>query len=253
MKKRDILLLITVIMNLWSMSTFGSMVFSDDFSTDTTANYTWFEEGVGGDDIPLNNYSYDAVNEWVTITTANNNNILMNISIDASQTTSLQSGYFEFSFMPYQTYHIDGLVRMRLYGISDPSDMYMWHFAHNSGLADAGVDQGYRAHLEKWVDGNPIIQEIFIPYPDHYDLGQWHTMAMSFSPTTLSGYLDGQLIGSFSDISSTPINVGSLELVFQQQDQHVDNIFLTPIPSAVVLGSLGLTFSGWILKRRKMV
>ena len=30
-------------------------------------------------------------------------------------------------------------------------------------------------------------------------------------------------------------------------------IVLTPIPSAVILGSLGLTFSGWLLKRKRMI
>jgi hypothetical protein len=27
----------------------------------------------------------------------------------------------------------------------------------------------------------------------------------------------------------------------------------TPVPSAVVLGSIGLTFTGWLLRRRKML
>ncbi|UCH70810.1 MAG: hypothetical protein JSV29_02175, partial [Candidatus Bathyarchaeota archaeon] len=30
-------------------------------------------------------------------------------------------------------------------------------------------------------------------------------------------------------------------------------IVLTPLPSSVILGSIGLTFSGWLLKRRKML
>jgi len=30
-------------------------------------------------------------------------------------------------------------------------------------------------------------------------------------------------------------------------------IVLTPVPSAVILGSLGLTFSGWLLRRRRML
>ncbi len=31
------------------------------------------------------------------------------------------------------------------------------------------------------------------------------------------------------------------------------SVELVPVPSAVILGSFGLTFSGWLLKRRKMV
>jgi hypothetical protein len=133
--------------------------------------------------------------------------------------------------------------------------------AHDSGLEDAGYEQGYRAHLEKWVDGTAVIQEIFIPSPDHYDLGQWHTLGMNFSPTTLSGYLDGQLIMTVSDLTATPITVGSLELVFAQQDQHVDNIFITsdpypapapvpvPAPGAFILAAVGLSCVGRVLRR----
>ena len=33
----------------------------------------------------------------------------------------------------------------------------------------------------------------------------------------------------------------------------LDNVKLTPIPSTIILGSLGLTFSGWLLKRKRMI
>ena len=32
----------------------------------------------------------------------------------------------------------------------------------------------------------------------------------------------------------------------------IDNVEIVPVPSAVILGSLGLTFSGWMLKRKRM-
>lgn len=249
MRKKTIIVLTIVITNLWACDAqCDIIVYNDDFSTDTTSNYSWWSDDYN----PSNHYTYDAVNEWVTITTGDNNNMYMRRSLDAFLLSPLELGYFEFSFMPWQIYETDGLVEMRLYG-SDTSDMYIWHFAHNSGLPDGGYYDQYRARLEKWVDGTPVIQEIFIPTPDHYDLGQWHTLAMSFSPTNLSGYLDGQLILSVSDPTMTPLTIRNLQLVFSQQDQHIDNILITtiPTPGAVLLGSIGLSLVGWRLRKRE--
>lgn len=260
MKRQTILVEVIIVTILFSAIARGGVtgvtLFSDDFSTDTTANYDWAEEGEGDGD-PSNNYVYDASNEWLTITTANNNNVYM--SLGGSLATQPQSGYFEFSFMPYQTYPTDGLVEMRLYGAAGISDMYVWHFAHNSGLPDAGLYDQYRARLEKWIGGTPVIEEIFIPTPDHYDLDEWHTLAMDFSPTTLSGYLDGQLIMSVSDPAMNPISITGFQLVFKQQDQHIDDIYIStdsvpvpiPIPSSFVLASLGFGIVNSRLRRHQ--
>lgn len=228
------------------------VVYSDDFSTDTTASYTWMDEGVGGDGDPSNNYGYDAVNKWVTITTADNENIY----IGASLPTAIESGHFEFRFMPYETYPTDGLVRMRLFTVEGKSYMYMWHFAHQADLEDPGYNDGYRARLEKWVDGLPVIQTVFVPEPTHYDLDAWHILAMDFDPVSISGYLDGQLIRTETDPTATVLAISSFDIVFQQQDQHLDNILITegsyvvPLPGAAMLGALGLSFAAWRLRRR---
>ncbi len=34
---------------------------------------------------------------------------------------------------------------------------------------------------------------------------------------------------------------------------NIDNVEIVPVPPAAILGSLGLTFSGWLLKRKRMV
>jgi hypothetical protein len=239
-------------------SAFGDfVVFSDDFSTDTTFSYTWFEDGNGGDDNPVNNCTYDASNMWVNITTADNDNI----RLGALLSTPIQSGYFQMSFMPWYTYPTDGVVWMRLYGAAGESYSYRWEYAHDNSYADPGEVNQYRAHLEKWVDGTPVVQEVFVPSPDHYDLGAWHTLAMSFGPLAFSGFLDGQLIRTEQDPTAIPIAINSFAIVFRQQDQHLDNILIigepyvgpvqpVPLPGAALLGIIGLLYSASRLQRR---
>jgi hypothetical protein len=229
----------------------GSTVYTDDFSTNTTGSYTWSEAGAG-DGNPANNYTYDASHQWVTVVTGDNVNVYMKGTLSAP----ISSGSIQFSFMPSQTYPTDGLVRIHLFGVGGTSYLYEWSFSHNCDLPDPG----YRAQLEKWVAGSAVIDEAFVPTPASYSLGQWHTMAMVFSPTFVSGFLDGNLMRTETDPTATSILIDSFELVFQQQDQHVDNIVVqgcdscapVPAPAGVLLAALGTATVGWMRRRRAL-
>jgi len=67
--------------------------------------------------------------------------------------------------------------------------------------------------------------------------------------------------GEISDLSGiltgTLLNGDSISCWFNRQDESGDmnygTITLTPVPSAVILGSIGLTFTGWLLRRRRML
>ncbi len=59
-----------------------------------------------------------------------------------------------------------------------------------------------------------------------------------------------------SSLAGHPVNL-VFDLLHDYDDESntfviLDNV-VVPVPSAVILGSLGLTFSGWLLKRRKML
>jgi hypothetical protein len=80
---------------------------------------------------------------------------------------------------------------------------------------------------------------------------------MSFSSLAFSGFLDGQLIRTEQDPTATPIAIHSFAIVFRQQDQHLDNILVTgnpvvpvPLPGAVWLGVVAVSYAGWRLRRR---
>lgn len=192
----------------------------DHFNTNTTGNYIWKEVGDGGDGNPANNYVYDQVNKWVTITTADDDNII--IGRDLSKTFT--SGYFKISFMPWKTWPTDGVTEISVHG--GGGDRYVFSFAHVSSNPDPGNNNQYRANVQKWIGGNAVINRIFIPSPDRYILNEWHTLSIRFSPTTFTGYLDGIEIMSVNDPNANIIPVNYFRIIFMQQDQHLDNIII---------------------------
>jgi hypothetical protein len=242
---------IVLLVGLGATNAFAaSIIFTDDFSTNTTGSYTWSEAGAG-DGNPTNNYTYDAANQWLTVSTADNVNVYMKGTLPAP----IRAGSLQFSFLPMQTYPTDGLVRMHLFGVGGTSYMYEWSFSHNCDLPDPG----YRASLEKWVNGSRVVHKAFVPTPASYALGQWHTMAMIFSPTSISGFLDGQLMRTELDPTAASFMVNSFEIAFQQQDQLVDNIIVqacdscaVPAPAGIFLASLGTAAVSWMRRRRAL-
>jgi len=54
-------------------------------------------------------------------------------------------------------------------------------------------------------------------------------------------------------LTGTTVNFGSTGLTEVNGLLAIGDIELVPVPSAVILGSIGLTFSGWLLRRRRML
>lgn len=229
----------------------ASTVFVDDFSTNTTGSYAWREAGAG-DGNPANNYAYDAANQCVNVLTGDNINVYMKGTLP----TPISAGSIQFRFNPYQTYPTDGLICVYLYGAAGTSYRYVWSFSHDCALPDPA----YRARLEKWVGGTRTIYDSFLPSPSSYSFGEWHTMAMIFSPTSFAGFLDGTMMRSETDPVAAPIQISSFEIAFQQQDQFVDDIMVqacdscapVPAPAGILLASLGTCVVGWMRRRRAL-
>ena len=190
-----------------------SVIFEDDFSTDTTGAYTWWESGDGSDGNPWNNFMYDSLNQWVTITGANDVDIGLRTDLPIAATT----GYIEFEFFPTQVFQIDGRTNLILHGENGSGYRFMMARDHHNR-------DDYRSLLLKWVNGELLIEEIFFPSPSGYALGEWHTFAIAFSPTKVAGYLDGVEVMSRDDPGGNLIQVTGFEVSFAQQNQHLDNI-----------------------------
>lgn len=188
-------------------------IFSDDFSVDSTTYYDWTEFGYTNPYYPKAHYLYDHENQYVDITTADN--IGLAVKYDLSGT--IQSGRIEFDFLPYKTFPYDGTVGLSAHAAN--GDYYEFYYTH-----DAYKGSNYKTKIIKVANGTPVINEIFIPNPNGYALNEWHTVSLDFSPSGMSGSIDGVEIRSQTDLAQNVIDISRFEIKFGQQNQYLDNI-----------------------------
>ncbi|MBI3963872.1 MAG: hypothetical protein HY341_02630, partial [Candidatus Kerfeldbacteria bacterium] len=194
----------------------------DDFSTDTTVQYTW-EESCTSPTAPVSavGYTYRSVGgeSYVDITTAET----CSVTARRQWSTSLIGAVVEFSFRPYATWPTDGTASVVLSNAGDAStNAYRFSRPHAThGPGDFNIE------LEKRVGGTPVIansHDAFTPYA----LDDWHTVAVTITPSQVDAAFDGSVASSGTDGTSTALTFNTLALTFSQQDQHLDTIRVRP-------------------------
>jgi len=64
---------------------------------------------------------------------------------------------------------------------------------------------------------------------------------------------DGSIVSwgmnTYGQVSSAPTGSGFIQIAAGEVTSHA----ITPVPGAALLGVIGLSFSGWLLKRKRMV
>ena len=169
-------------------------ILQDDFSSNTLSNYVVNKQTNYGD------VSYDSANQQLLITSGDN----ANVGIERLLQVASDTGYFEYRFYPLRVFPFDGLTR--IFATDGSNSYYNFHFSHDSAKASPGNWNQYRAILEKVVDGQIVFQKIFIPTPTSYALNTWHTIALRFSPQSVTGYLDGEEIVTVVDPDAQQIS-----------------------------------------------
>ena len=105
------------------------------------------------------------------------------------------------------------------------------------------------------------VQDPSYPVIPSQPLGEWWKIALWNEPSTetvigeIRKVSDNSLVWtrtvSFPSISSNEY-IHGVRLAIEETDwQYLDNISLVPTPGAVILGSIGLTFSGWLCRRKR--
>lgn len=217
-------------------------VYSDSFDTDTTSAYNWLYSTCTPTDEWLysktmckdgdrSSYSYVASMDAVRIITGDDYwwpqdaQYRGRMTVEKQLDVSLVEGHFEYRFKPTQIYLWNGATKIKMYSSSDPTDYYLLSI-HRA------PPEHYPTRLIKSVDGVLVIDEMLRPTPAEYtySLWEWHTLAIDFTPTSLTGYLDGETVLSAADSDSNAISVDTIHIQFYQHDMYMDDIYVEGIP-----------------------
>jgi len=181
--------------------------FSDDFSTDTTGNYTvvdtWTAGGTG-------QFLYDAGGERLQVLTGQvltGNDIGLQFSKSLSP---IDTGQFRIDFLPTQKYPSGGIIKIRL--LEDPNNYYELRNSDGYGPKE----------VTKYVSGTAVDTAVFqFEYVQSID----YSIVINFSPsqTTVSAFGEQLVLNT----DSSAITVSSFEIELTQQDAYFDNLLYT--------------------------
>ncbi len=176
--------------------------FFDDFSTDTTGDYTvtntWTTGGVGS-------FNYDAIGQRAQVLTGDNVGLMFSHNV-----STLDTGTFSIDFLPTTKYPAGGITR--LYLRQDANNYYR--------LSNT---DGYGAWvLEKYVGGILVDSTDFT---SEYSQNINYSITVNFSPGQTTANAFGEVITINNDSSSIMVN--SFEVTSSQQDAYFDNISYT--------------------------
>ena len=182
--------------------------FTDDFSTDTTSQYTtedtWTQGGVGS-------FTYDASGQRVHVQTANDVALQFSRALPASE-----EGGFSIDFLPTVHYPSGGIITLRL--LQDDQNYY--EISNTDNYGPRGIS--------KYVNGVEVDSAQF---DNEYMQEVNYTLSITFTPTVTTVEAFGETVIMNSD--STAITVSSFSVNTTQQSAYYDNI----VYSIVLAGS----------------
>ncbi len=215
--KKVFLLLILIV--LAASTELHATVFSDDFSSDTTANYAVVDTPANG---IYGSLSYDAAGQRMRVLTGDN------IALQFSRALpSLSSGFYSIDFLPTAKYPAGGIIAIRL--LQDQSNYY--EVVYSDGYANRKIS--------KVVNG--VIVDSVASASQYIQNKAYH-VSVTFSPGqfTVNTFGTAQSL----NVNSSPIQVVSFEIQLSQQDAYFDNINYYDTPPADVTPPLWSTSTG---------
>jgi lysophospholipase L1-like esterase len=180
-----------------------NILFSDDFSTDSTSAYTVTDTVSGAEQ-----FDYDTVGKRVRVLTGNDSGLKFSRSLP-----SVNSANFSVDFLPTQLHPSGGMFELIL---RQDADNYYRLF--NSDGYGAGT-------LRKVVRG-VIVDEVSLSR--EYTQNTSYGITISFSPkqSLVSGFGANRTINT----DTTSVSVTSFEMNLHQQDAYFDNLIFTDQP-----------------------
>ena len=194
-----LLFLIALILSIIVFDNMSAYAFTDDFSTNTTGEYTvtdtWTAGGVG-------QFNYDSSNQRVEVLTGNDVSLQFSHALSA-----LDTGVFSIDFLPVVTYPNGGSFTIQLK--QDANNYY--EVKNTDGY-------GPRA-IKKVVGGVEVDSASFV---GEYSQNTNFTIRVTFSPGSTTVEAFGEVLNMSTNGST--ITVSSFEVLTSQQDAYYDNI-----------------------------
>ncbi len=174
-----------------------SDAFSDDFSIDTTKDFTisrhWGSTG---------KFLYDAQGQRVRVLTGDNTNLTFSRSIPSSHT-----GIFSIDFLPTVFYPYGGKIDILLM-----QDLNNYYRIYNTDGYGPGK-------ITKFVNG---VQTDSAQFLSEYSQNQSYNIVINFSPDQTIVEAFGERI--VMNANKSPISISSFEITTEQQDANYDNM-----------------------------
>ena len=179
----------------------SSGVFSDNFSTDKTKNYTVIDKLWSNNKGP-GSFDYDAIGRRAQVSTKDNVGIQFSHSLPTSS-----RGSFSIDFLPTKKHPYGGWIELRL--MQDAKNYY-----------EISNSDGYGPYqVKKVVDGVEVEN---VPFTKSYIQNTNYKIKISFSAT----FTTVNAFGNFLTLNTNTTNilVDSFEVQTMQQDAFYDNI-----------------------------
>ncbi|MBL0715324.1 MAG: hypothetical protein JJV98_16665 [Desulfosarcina sp.] len=184
-------------------------IYSDDFSTDTTAEYTVVDTKTSGG---FGSFLYDGSGQRVRVDTDDD------VGIQFSHTLPpLDNGVFQIDFRPLVKYPNGGNIELVLRAADGN-----YYKVHNT--------DGYGAKgISKYVGGVKVDSADF---SSEFSQGVDYTITIRFSPTATTVEAFGQVLVMNTD--TTAVTVSSFEILLDQQDAYFDNMLFSDQPFVLI-------------------
>ena len=184
------------------------ILFSDDFSTDTTGNYTVDPVIINGNTFALADFLYDSGGDRAQVDSDDNEGLVLS----QSDLTATDSGTFSIDFNPTVSFPIDGSLSIRL-----RQDANNYYEIRNT-------DGGATGAIKKFVGG---VEVQAISFANNYNQGTNYEISIDFSPTQVAVTGFGAPLMLDTSANSDSIDVDTFEVEAFQQTAYFDNILLT--------------------------
>jgi lysophospholipase L1-like esterase len=184
--------------------------FTDDFSTDTTAEYTVVDTVTSGG---FGEFLYDGSGQRLRVNTGNDVGLAFSHGLPP-----LEAGVFSIDFFPLVKHPSGGIFTIRLWAGADS----YYELNNTDGYGAKGVSK-YVGGLK--VDGAEFSSE--------YSQGSSYGITILFSPAATTVEAFGQVL--VMDTDSAALTVSSFEVRLHQQDAYFDNIIFINDPFISIL------------------